>query len=264
MKIFNMLMALHESTKIEIHQSGNVGLSKRMYVRTYEINRIGKNYDNINRDDISTEMVLKTYLARKVFVNEKYLRGRYLFDELYMAECAFTQGLWNIFCVEVFGEILPEPPVPTTYNELKQIFDNKNVYLDFQLYTTVKEAVIHNQILDSKYCVSIRDFDLFCSLPGIPGWTSVQHGASLIDGRTEAPQRLLQASMGMYKYDYLSCPEPYENFWKERAIKALQKAVAILENTYILKFRNATMYDMSPVPERFIPIDEFEWNIKRT
>lgn len=264
MKVYNMLMALHESTKTELHQTGNVGLSKRLYVRTYEINRIGKNYDTINRNDVSTEMVLKAYLARKVYINEKYLRGRFLIDEIYEAEVAFTKGLWKIFCIEVFGVMMPELPVPTTYNELQTIFDNKPAYMDFNLYTTVKEAVIHNQIVDSEQCVSIRDFDLFCSLPGIPGWTSVQHGASLVDGRTEAPQRLLQASLGMYKYDYLSCPEPYVNFWKERAMQAMQKAVAILQNTYILKFRNATMYDLSPVPERFIPVSSFHWNIKRT
>ena len=264
MKIYNMLIALHESTRTPLHSIGNVGLSKRLYVRTYEINRIGKNYDNINRNDVSTEMILKAYLARKVFINEKKLRGRFIIDELYDAEVDFTKGLWKIFCVEVFGTIMPELPVPTTYNELQHIFDNKNVYMDFDLYTTVKEAVIHNQIAESKMCVSIRDFDLFCSLPGIPGWTSVQHGASLIDGRNEAPQRLLQASLGMYKYEYLACPEPYANFWKERAMQCLHKAIAILEKTYILKFRNATMYDLTPAPERFTPIASFQWNIKRT
>ena len=259
-----MLIALHESTRTEIHSIGNVGLSKRMYVRTYEINRIGKNYDDINRNDVSTEMVLKAYLARKVFINEKHLRGRFLVDEIYDAEVAFTNGLWRIFCMEVFGEMMPELPVPTTYNELQHIFDNKAAYMDFEIYKTVKEAVIHNQIVDSKLCVSIRDFDLFCSLPGIPGWTSVQHGAMLVDGRTEAPQRLIQASLGMYKYDYLNCPEPYENFWKERAMQSLQKAVAILSRRYILKFRNATMYDLTPLPEQFVPTTSFHWNIKRT
>ena len=78
-----MLIALHESTRTAIHSIGNVGLSKRLYVRTYEINRIGKNYDDINRDDVSTEMVLKAYLARKIFINEKYRRGRFLIDEVY-------------------------------------------------------------------------------------------------------------------------------------------------------------------------------------
>ncbi|AQW88859.1 hypothetical protein pEaSNUABM50_00330 [Erwinia phage pEa_SNUABM_50] len=264
MKIYNMLIALHESTKTSIQQYGNVGLSKRLYVRTYEINRIGKNYDEVNRNDVSTEMVLKAYLARKVYINEKYLRGRFLIDEFYEQEVEFTEGLWRIFSMEVFGELLPELPVPTTYKELQHIFDHSDMYKEFNLYTTVKEAVIHNQIADSDKCVSIRDFDLFCSLPGIPGWTSVQHGASLVDGRTEAPQRLLQACMGMYRYDYLKCPEPYENFWKERAEAAMKKAVAILERTYIIKFRNATMYGMTPVPERFDPVTSFHWNIKRT
>lgn len=259
-----MLIALHESTLTPLHKHGNVGLSKRMYVRTYEINRIGKHYDNISRNDISTDMVLKTYLARKVFINEKYLRGRYLIDEIYQKELEFTHGLWKIFCVEVFGELYPELPVPTTYTELEYIFNNDDLYLDFSLYKTVKEAVIHNQIMESKYCVSMRDFDLFCSLPGIPGWTSVQHGAIMADGRTEAPQRLVQACMGMYKYDYLKCPEPYENFWKERASASLQKAIAILKKTYIIRFRNATMYELTPLPESFVSVSDFKWNVKRT
>lgn len=265
MKIYNMLVALHESTKTFLHKDGNVGLSQRMFVRTYEINRIGKNYDNINRTDVSTEMVLKTYLARKVFINEKLLRGRYMIDELYEQEVAFTKGLWKIFCIEVFGEMLPELPVPETYSELQTIFDHKDYIInDFDLYTTVKEAVIHNQIVDSTVLVSIRDFDLFCSLPGIPGWTSVQHGASLVDGRMEAPQRLIQACLGMYRYDHINCPEPYPNFWKERAQGAMKKALAILESSYIIKFRNATMYDLTPIPERFEPVASFVWNIKRT
>lgn len=264
MKIFNMLAELHESTKTELQQDGNIGLTKRMYVRAYEINRIGKNYDNINRDDVSTEMVLKSYLARKIFINEKYLRGRFMVQEWYDKEVQFTTGLWNIFCTEVFGELLPELPVPTTYNELQHIFDNDLLHLNFELYKTVKEAVIHNQIVESNMCSTMRDFDRFCSLPGLPGWTSVQHGAMLVDGRTEAPQRLLQASMGMFRYDYLGCPEPYQYFWKERANAALKKAIAILQNSYIVKFRNATMYDMIQLPEKFESIDTFHWNIKRT
>lgn len=259
-----MLLALHESTKTPLHQFGNVGLSKRLYVRTYEINRIGKNYDDINRNDVSTELILKSYLARKVYINERFLRGRFLINEIYEMENQFTYGLWKIFCMEVFGELMPELPVPTTYKELQTIFDHSDINKEFELYTTVKEAVIHNQIVDSSVCVSIRDFDLFCSLPGIPGWTSVQHGASLVDGRTEAPQRLIQACMGMFRYDFMNAPEPYPNFWKERATAALKKAVAVLEKSYIIKFRNGTMYGMTPVPERFEPITSFHWNIKRT
>ena len=263
MRILNLLIALHESTKTPLQQSSNIGLSKRMFVRPYEINRIGKNYDDINRSDVSTEMILVSYLARKVFINEKYLRGRYLIDELYQKEIEFTRGLWRIFCVEVFGEVKPELPVPTTYSELENIFMNSSHHKDFSLYNTAREAVLHNQIQGSDECKSIRDFDLFCSLPGIPGWTSVQHGASLVDGREEAPQRLLQVCMGMFKYDHLKVPEPYPNFWKERAMQALMKAICLYENAYIVKFRNGTMYDQATLPLRFVPVKEFNWNVKR-
>lgn len=260
MRVLNMLLALHESTKTYTQSGGRVGLSKRMYVRTYEINRIGKNYDDINREDVGTEMILKSYLARKVFINEKKIRGQFLVDEVYQQEVKFTNGLWKIFSYEVFGEYLPELAVPTTYSELERLFRNDSVYLDFSLHQTVKEAVVHNQIKGSKYCQSMKDFDLFCSLPGIPGWTAFQQGAILADGRVEAPQRLIQASLGMFKLEYLGCPEPYKNFWKERANMAMNKALVVLKKSYIVKFRNGTMYDMPLLPERFEPLDKFVWN----
>lgn len=264
MRVLNMLKALHESTRSELQKESNIGLTKRMYCRAYEINRIGKKYDDCNRQDISTEFILTSYLARKVFINEKYLRSRFYYDEEYQNELKFTRGLWRIYSLEVFNELLPELPVPETYKELESIFMDKKNAKSFSLYNTVKSAVIHSTLTDSKYCTSIKDFDLFCCLPGIPGWTSVQHGASLVDGRREAPQRLFQASMGMYRYDHLNANEPFKNFWKKEANSALTKAVALWENTYITKFRNATMYDLTPLPERFIPVQEFNWNIKRT
>lgn len=266
MRVLNLLLALHEGTKLESQKSGRGGLAKRMFLRTYEINRIGQYYDDINRMDVCTEMILKTYLARKVYFNEKRRSDKYqLNTTFYDLEDKFTYGLWRIFCAEVFGESCPELPVPSTYSELQRIFDYKDMHFkNFELFSTVKEAVIHNQIVGSDNCISIRDFDLFCSLPGETGWTSVQHGAMLADGRIEAPQRLLQAALGMFKYEYIECPEPYKNFWKERANAALKKAIAYYETSYILRFRNATMYEMFPLPLRFEPIETFVWNINRT
>lgn len=264
MKKYNMLIALHESTRSQIQNHGNGGLSKRLYVRMYEIIRIGKQYDADDRSDVSTEMILRSYLARKVFINEQYLRGRFLIDELYEQEVKFTQGLWKIFTSEVFGEVLPELQVPTTYNELQHIFDNSDMYKEFVLHRTVREAMIHNRIVESNTCLTFVEFDLFCSLPGIPGWTAQQYGAGLADGRKEAPQRLIQACIGMYRYEHQGCPEPYKNFWKERAEAAMKKAIALFEKAYIVRFRNATMYEMSPTPDKFEPVSTFHWNIKRT
>lgn len=264
MRVLNLLLALHEGTKLESQSSGRNGLSKRMFVRTYEINRIGRFYDDVKRDDVHIDLVLKTYLARKVYFNEKKARDKYQLDNRYELEERFTAGLWRIYCAEVYGEPMPELPLPDSYSELQRIFDYPQQYLDFDLYDTVKAAVIHNQIVESEFCKSMRDFDAFCSLPGDVGWTSVQHGAMLVDGRDEAPVRLLQVALGMFRYEYLGCPEPYKNFWKERAYLAMNKAVALLESTYILRFRNATMYEIYPMPSRFTPVDSFVWNIKRT
>lgn len=264
MRVLNLIKELHENTRSELQSHSNIGLTKRMYCRAFEINRIGKSYDNSARQDISTEFILTSYLARTVFINEKYLRSRYFYDDEYQNELKFTKGLWKIFSTEVFNEVLPELPVPKTYNELESIFMSRSRNMKFNLYNTVKSAVIHSTITDSKHCSTMKDFDLFCCLPGIPGWTSVQHGASLSDGRREAPQRLLQCSMGMFRYDHLNANEPYKNFWKEQANLALTKAITIWEDSYITKFRNASMYDLTPLPERFTPVGEFKWNIKRT
>lgn len=264
MKVLNSLLALHEVTKCSTQKSGRNGLAKRLYVRTYEINRIGRDYDDINRKDVGTEMILKAYLARKVYINEKNLRNKFFFfEEDYESEKKFTDGLWKIFCIEVFGSVLPELPVPTTYDELERLFRNDALYLDFSLHKTVKESVIHNQIKGANHFQSIKDFDLYCSLPGIPGWTAQQHGAMLADGRVEAPQRLLQCSISMFKLEYEGCPEPYQYFWKERANAAMNKALVILQKTYITKFRNATMYDKPVLPEKFDPVKTFVWNKKR-
>lgn len=265
MKLLNQLLSLHERTKNETQGSGRRGLSKRLFVRPYEINRIGRNYDNINRSDVSTDMILKSYLARKIFINEKNLRGKYYIQEFYDLEVKFTEGLWKIFSFAVFDELVPELPVPTTYDELEKIFMNKKYHMDFSIHGTVKEAVFHNQMKGSKYCKSFRDFDLFCSLPGETGWTAYQNGAILAEpGRNEPPQRLLQVALGFYKLEHLGAPEPYKNFWKERATMAIKKAVVLLENNYVVKFRNGTMYDLPYEPEKFESIKTFNWNKKRT
>lgn len=265
MKVLDLLLALHEGTKLDSQSSGRNGLSKRLFLRTFEINRIGRYYDNIKRDDVTPELVLKSYLARKVYFNEKMIRDTYQLDtERFELENRFTAGLWRIYCAEIYGKAMPELPVPDSYSELQSIFDNSKFHMNFDLYKTVKDAVIHNQIVESSMCQSMREFDLFCSLPGDTGWTSVQHGAMLVDGRDEAPHRLLQVALGMFRYEHLGCPEPYKNFWKERAYMAIKKAIALLEKSYIIKFRNATMYEQFPLPLRFEPVETFVWNINRT
>ena len=259
-----MLLALHESTKTILHKDGKHGLALRMLLHPFEITRIGNSYDNRARDDVRTILVLKSYLARKVYINEENLRGRYLFDEFYQAELKFTYGLWKIFCIEIFGDIQPELPLPETYDELEELFYNPEIYQEFSLFETLQSAVLHNQIVESGTCMSLADFDLDCSLPcSDDSWTRTQYYASLTDGRNEAPERLLQAAMGMYKYDYKKVPEPYEHFWKSSAYKAMQKAVSLLKDAYIVKFRNAYMYSLKPVPTKYPSTKTFIWNVKK-
>lgn len=259
MKIFNKLLSLHARTLCSNQNYGNAGLAKRLYSHRYEINRIGKNYDDLNRRDVHISAVLSAYLARKIFINEKY----FLFEEDKKKEEQFTTGLWDIYCYEVLDRKIPELNVPTTYNELEKIFMNKHIYLEYSQYTMVQEAVLHNQLVDSNDCKTMKDFDLHCSLPGYAGWTAIQEGIARIDGRKGSPVRLIQMAIGMYMYDVKKTPEPYLHFWKSKAEQLILKSICLLENTLIIKFRNATMYEMFPIPRNFIPVEKFHWNVKK-
>ncbi|EJR1979030.1 hypothetical protein N0S44_000180 [Escherichia coli] len=262
MRILNMLKSLHETTKLHQDEKYRRSLTKdlacRMYMRRFEISRIGKGWDDVNREDIDPDAIFKAYMARKVFINEK----TFYIDSDRELENKFTKGLWKIWCVEVFGEVLPEPPVPETYKDLKSIFDNEHIHSNFSLYDTVSEAVFYGELHGhNKYFDSMVSFDLFCHLPGVSSWTCDQHRASKIDKRKFSAQRFMQVAMSMYKLDYLGCPEPYKHFWKERAQKCLNYCIIRLMNTYILKFRNATVYDMPEPPknEKYPPVKTFVW-----
>lgn len=262
MRVLNMLIALHESTKLiqdeKFKRSVTKDLACRMYMRRFEISRIGKSWDSLNRNDVDPDAILKAYLARKVFINEK----RFYIDEELDREVKFTQGLWKIWCNEVLGEYIPELPVPESYKELKKLFDSEHLYGDYNLYKTVNAAINHGKLNGhNKYFKTMTEFDLFCSLPGDNSWTSDQYRASKVDGRKLSAQRCLQAAIGMYKLDYLQCSEPHKYFWRENAERCLKYVVIRLMDTYILKFRNATVYDMPEPPknEKYPPVKGFVW-----
>ncbi|EON7974219.1 hypothetical protein HI146_RS29560, partial [Escherichia coli] len=75
MRILNMLKSLHETTKLHQDEKYRRSLTKdlacRMYMRRFEISRIGKGWDDVNREDIDPDAIFKAYMARKVFINEK-------------------------------------------------------------------------------------------------------------------------------------------------------------------------------------------------
>lgn len=262
MRILNMLKALHVSTKLheddKYRRSVTKDLACRMYMRRFEISRIGKGWDDINRNDIDPDAIFKAYMARKVFINEK----TFYIDSDRELEVKFTKGLWKIWCIETFGEVLPEPPVPETYKDLKKLFDNGVIHLNYSLYDTVQEVLFYGELHGhNKYFKNMTEFDLFCHLPGEQSWTSDQYRASRVDKRKFSAQRFMQVAMSMYKLDYLSCPEPYKHFWKEKAQKCLNYAIIRLMESYILKFRNATVYDMPEPPknEKYPPVKGFVW-----
>lgn len=262
----NKVRKLHLETKNEIQKESNTGLAKRLLVDRISIARIGKHYDDRNREDLSIESVLISYLARKVYINEMYLRGRFYSDELYQKEVLFTNGLWEIFCMDYFGEYIPQLPVPETYDELQNIFDNKEEHINFNIYQSVREAITYNKLVDSNICIRHKEFNKMCYLKhnyAITLYKCLIQNPKTKKRRAEPAIKLFKISVGFYKYEYLKAAEPYQHFWKERAYLTLLKAIALFERNYISRFRYAVMNEMPELPPKWIPIDGFEWNIKR-
>lgn len=260
MKVLNQVKALNNRTSYGIKPPK---LNVRMYMYTYEINRIGRVYPCEKhipdlRNDMTLVSILYTYIARKVFINEKLI---YNPEERAMEE-EFTTGLWNILCYELLEVKLPELNFPTTYDELQEIFDNREYYKTVVPYNIVNEAIVHSNLVDSKYCRSMVDFDLHCSLPGDGSYTSDQHRAALCDGRSPVGIRLVQMAIGFYLYDMEGAPEPYQHFWKSKAELLLKTGLCLLEKSIILKFRNATSFEENPNAWGFHKIENFIWNPK--
>lgn len=259
----NNLLSLHERTKLKSQKHGRRGLSERLYVREYEINRIGRNYDDVKRNDICTELILVSLLARNIYINEKFERGEYLFIEDYNSEIEFNKGLWLLFTVETMNEFIPMPDLPKSYDEIEQYIKNKEKYsTEFSIYKTANEIVMFNTLRSLKYCTTFGDFDLHCCLPS-GHWTIPQHNASGVDKRNDAPQRLIQVALGLYIYDSNNEIEPYAGFWLKRAEQAINKSIALYTRALIVRFRNAAMYEQTPRPERFVLVENYNWNIPR-
>lgn len=267
MKILKYVQSLHESTKIHQYrlQKGtmNKDIAARMYLRRFEINRIGKFWDDVLRSDLDTDVLLKSYLARKIYINEK----RIYINSDRIQEEAFSTGLWKIWCNEVFGTLIPELNVPCTFKELQDILDCSEQHMQFSLYDTIQKALTHSAFHGyNGFFKNMTEFDLFCSLPGDASWTSSQTRASKCDNRKFSAQRYIQASIGMFKLDYLNCSEPYPHFWKQKAQECLNYAICRLEKDYELKFRNATVYDNPEIcikPDKYPPAQPIISYIKK-
>lgn len=257
MRLLNKLLELHDLTKSDwIHNNGLKGLAHRMYCEMRKLQRIGKNTDSINRDDISSNMILRSYLARKVYVNEKNLRGGYKLKEVYDCEVKFTTGLWNILCEELFGTSMPELPVPCTYKEVKYIFDHKD-NKSFSIYKTATEVLLHSTLTSKIEVKSLADFDEKFLLE--KGSTRVWAARNSYIPRTEPDLNLIRCSMGLFRYDYLKFDEPYKNFWKERAHQAIEKIYSQGETAFIRKFMNADTFDLSKNNQQIPDIKIYQW-----
>lgn len=240
--ILNHLLELHIHTKSEwAHKDGLYGLAQRMYVHEYELSRVGKTEKIQTRKDISSGMILKTYLARKIFVNEKFLRNGYPNIEVYNKELEFTTGLWELFCTMVFGKLQPELKVVDTYKELKDILNNKSFYSSFDSYNVANDVVVYYNLNDFEDINNFVKFDAILSMP--ENFTRHTKARRRNDRRRERDEHLIMLAMGMYRLDYQKFPSPYINFWKSNAELALKKIYAVNERFLLTKFRNAEMYN---------------------
>lgn len=259
----NILLSLHERTKLKHQKHGRRGLAARMFSRFFEIERIGKQYDDIERNDISTEHLLISYLARNIYINEKYLRGEFLFDSDYELEKEFSDGLWRLFTVETMNEFIPAPAFPNTYDDYEKILKSKDTHVkNYSIYKVANEIVMFNNIRSLDYCSSFEDFDLHCCLPS-GYWTVPQNNASKSDKRNDAPQRIIQTVLGLYIFDSKKCDEPHYGFWLNNAKNGILKALALYEKKFIIKFRNATMIDLGRSHDNYVLVENFRWNIPR-
>lgn len=259
MRVLKYVQALHQNTKIDEFKKENVkkhdnkDIAIRMYLRRFEVNRIGKNWSGEVREDLDTDVILKSYLARKIYINEK----RIYIDHYREMEEKFTAGLWKIWSIEQFGHEVPELNVPTTFEELYNILVNKNIHDKFSLKDTIDLALTHSMLHGyNGFFETFDEFDLLCALPGEKSWTLSQTFSQKSDNRKLSPQRCIQVAIAMYKLDYLNCSEPYPHFWKQKAMECMNYALCNMEKSYEIKFRNATVYDNPEIcenPDRYPP-----------
>lgn len=227
-------------------------IAMRMYLRYTDVERLGKTRpsgDNIEaRGDLSPWQVLTSYIARKIYITEKHKRNGYMFDEVYQMELKFTKTLWKIYCLTVFDEILPELPVPTSYEELYQLSLNKeSIMSSFNITNVVLSAELHSSLMDEsvKNKFDEVEFNHVARLPSsdVRCWTKLHALRSANDGRHEGIEPLMRISMGLFKYDAMKSPEPYKNFWKGNAYKALDKFLVRQLDSIITKLKYAVLYD---------------------
>lgn len=260
MKVYGFVQELHRFTMNEwAHTDNNSGIAKRLYIRPLELDRLGKPDETYIRTDIQSSAILRSYLARKIFINEKYIRGGYPLIDVYEKEIEFTKGLWDIFCELKFGELLPELPVFTTYRELQLVLDNAPIHSKFSIYSTANDVVSYN-ILNNGDIDSLNKFDEACKLPKFS--TRLNRCRSNYVNRKETDENLISCAMGMFKLDFLKTNEPYPLFWKERAEKAINKMYLVNINNIIVRLRNADMYNQKHGEHLWPPVKSYVWNKK--
>lgn len=260
MKIYGFVKELHKFTLCEwAHKDNDVGIAKRLYMRPLEIQRLGKKDETYVRKDIQSSAILRTYLSRKIFVNEKYIRNGYPYIEVYHKELEFTKGLWDIYCDIKFGELMPELPVATTYNELQNILDHSSIHNKFSVYGTANDVVAYN-ILNDGSINSLNKFDEVCGLPAFS--TRLNRCRSNYASRKETDENLMSCAMGMFKLDYNGVDEPYPLFWKERATKALNKMYVVCGQNLIVRLRNADMFNQNNSEHLWPSAKNYVWNKK--
>lgn len=250
-RILQSVLQLHLSTEHPFTKRKRRGvtdrLARRMYCTPFSLYRIGR-YEK--RHDLTEWQLLNTYIARRIFINEKKLRGGFLLDDMYEAEVAFTTGLWKLFCFEVFGKYLAEIPLPDTYDELESVFLNKTkTNARFNITDVVLAANINSLSLDDSdpKKFKISEFNYDCRLPSSStrNWTDLFALRSANDGRTEPGTCLVTIAIGMFIYASQGKAEPYKNFWIEHSYNAISKGIVKLESGILNKLRYGKMYEFT-------------------
>lgn len=275
-EVLDQVVAAHKVTTSSLHSLPKNTLNavaKRLYMAPKHVQRLGTTLPSGEvRKDLSPWQVLTSYIARRIYLNEKFKRGSFMFEEVYHDEMRFNQKLWQIYCIEVFGKAIPELVLPETYVELESLFMKKQRVLNsFCITDTVLTADMHSSILPAgtKNKFTEEEFNHIAQLPSssVRCWTKLFALRSANDRRHESVECLMRIAIGLFKYDAMQSPEPYKNFWKEHAYLALDKFIVRHESAITHRLQMAVLYETVDILDRKVTPDAFikkiQWHIKK-
>lgn len=274
-EVLDQVIEAHKSTVSVLHSSPKnilYAVAKRLYMADNHVTRLGYTRPSGEvRNDLSPWQVLASYISRRIYITEKKKRNAYMFDEVYHDEVRFNTKLWQIYCNEVFGKLIPELPLPDSYLAFEKLLLKKKVIMNaFCITDTVLIADMHSSLLpeDTPNRFTEEEFNHVAQLPSSSTrcWTKLFALRSANDKRHEGIEALMRIAIALFKYDAMNSPEPYKNFWKEQAYNALDKFMVRHEKALVHRLQLAVLYETEDVLDRSVYnesyVKKIVWHLK--